>query len=162
MSELPAELDGRPLLEHALRAQCGVLNLTQIVVVLGAQAGDLMQRVEFSRAEPVLCADWRRGQAASLRCGIRALHGASKVVVTLGDEPTSSVELLARFLDQPAGTRAAYRGRPGHPVVLGPEQIRSVARLTDDRGARELLPEAATIECRVDVCGSRRSHPRRS
>ena len=53
--KLLAELDGRPLLEYALAAQCEVAALERIVVVLGAHADALLARVCFVRAESVRC-----------------------------------------------------------------------------------------------------------
>ena len=93
--------------------------------MLGAGAPELLERVAFGRAEPVVCEEWESGQAASLRQGAAALAGADKVIVTLGDEPLITPEVVALFLDQPGGARAVYNGRPGHPAVLGP---RAVAR----------------------------------
>lgn len=146
--KLLAELDGRPLLEHAIRAQCAVPELERVVVVLGAHADAIRERVDFLRAEPVVCADWRDGQSASLRRGIAALPDVDKVIVTLGDQPLMTAELLARFVREPPGTRATYGGIPGHPVVLGREQIRVLASVTGDRGARDLLDGGRRIECR--------------
>lgn len=145
--KLLADLDGRPLLEHAVRAQCAVAALERVVVVLGSHAGEIAARVDLGRAEQVVCEEWSRGQAASLRCGVRALAGASKVIVTLGDEPLIPSELIERFVGEPGGTRAVYRGRPGHPVVLGPDQLCAIGELTGDRGARELLGGGQRIEC---------------
>ena len=84
--KLLAELAGRPLLEHAIRAQCAVPELARVVVVLGAHAEALLAGVDFMRAEAVVCERWRHGQAASLRCGLEALGEAAKVIVTLGDD----------------------------------------------------------------------------
>jgi CTP:molybdopterin cytidylyltransferase MocA len=147
--KLLAKLDGRPLLEYAVAAQCEVAELERIVVVLGAHADDVRERVDLRRAEPVICRDWHTGQAASLRCGASALAaaGAGKVIVTLGDEPLLTPQLIGRFVDQPGGTRAVYDGRPGHPVVLGPEQLQALFALTGDRGARGLLHGGPAVEC---------------
>jgi molybdenum cofactor cytidylyltransferase len=152
--KLLAELDGRPLLEHAIRAQCAVPELERIVVVLGAHAQELLGAVEFLRAEPVVCENWGEGQAASLRCGVAALGDRDKVIVTLGDQPLLTPQVIARFLGEPAGTRAVYRGAPGHPVVLGPEQLDALMRLTGDHGARGLLEGGPTIEC-AELCSGR-------
>ena len=145
--KLLAELDGRPLLDYAIRAQCAVPALERVVVVLGAHADRLLERVEFLRAEPIVCGQWREGQAASLRCGVEALAGAEKIIVTLGDQPLMAPELIARFTDQPAGARALYGGVPGHPVVLGPEHASAILALSGDRGARDLLRDGKEIEC---------------
>ncbi len=148
-SKLLAELDGRPLLEYAVAAQCAVAELEWIVIVLGAHAHEVLERVDLRRAEPVICADWHTGQAASLRCGASALAaaGAGKVIVTLGDEPLLTPALIGRFVDQPGGSRAVYDGRPGHPVVLGAAQLQALSELTGDRGARSLLHGGPVIEC---------------
>ena len=152
--KLLADLDGRPLLEHAIRAQCAVAQLERIVVVLGSGAAGIMAAVEFGEAEPVICEDWRDGQAASLRCGLDALSDADRVIVTLGDQPSITPQVIGRFLNEPSGTRAVYNGRPGHPVVLGAEHMRALQQLTGDRGARELLGDGPTIEC-SDLCSGR-------
>jgi CTP:molybdopterin cytidylyltransferase MocA len=148
-SKLLAELEGRPLLEHAVAAQCAVAELERVVVVLGAFAPDIVAAVDFMRAEPVVCPRWQDGQAMSLRRGIEALDRGDhvdRVIVTLGDQPLMTPELIARFVAEPPGTRAVYDGRPGHPVVLGPVQMRAIAGLRGDQGARELLRGGATIE----------------
>jgi CTP:molybdopterin cytidylyltransferase MocA len=144
--KLLAELEGRPLLEYAIRAQCAVAELERIVVVLGAHAERLLDRVDFLRAESVVCEEWRQGQAASLRRGAQALRDADKVIVTLGDEPLITRETVARFVSAPPGAQAVYDGRPGHPVVLGAEHLRALSGLTGDRGARELLAGGPKIE----------------
>jgi CTP:molybdopterin cytidylyltransferase MocA len=144
--KLLADLGGRPLLEHAIRAQCAVPELERVVVVLGAQAERLRERVEFLRAEAVVCDDWREGQAASLRCGLSELREAAKVIVTLGDEPLITPGIVARFTGEPPGARAVYHGRPGHPVVLGAQHIERLMSLSGDRGARDLLGDGPEIE----------------
>jgi molybdenum cofactor cytidylyltransferase len=145
--KLLADLGGRPLLEHAIKAQCSVPELEAIAVVLGAHSAAILRRVDFMRARPLVCEHWHEGIAASLRCGIRALAHAERVILTLGDEPLVSPQIISRFLDAAPGTRATYDGHPGHPVVLGSEQLRGVASLVGDRGARELLRGGPTIEC---------------
>ena len=149
-SKLLAELDGRPLLEHAIAAQCAVAELDRVAVVLGASAEDILSRVEFMRAEPVVCERWHEGQALSLRRGIEYLtdgRDVRKVIVTLGDQPRVTPALIARFVGEPPGTRAVFGGVPGHPAVLGPVQMRAIGSLRGDQGARQLLHGGATIEC---------------
>lgn len=148
--KLLAPLDGRPVVEHAIRAQCAVPELERVAIVLGARAQEVLERVDLIRAEPVVCEDWNLGQAASLRCGLEFLleqAGAERVVVTLGDEPLIGASTVARFVAEPPGTRALWQGRPGHPVVLGPEQLAGVRSITGDRGARGLVRGGREIEC---------------
>jgi molybdenum cofactor cytidylyltransferase len=152
--KLLAELRGRPLLEHAIRAQSAVPALERIVVVLGADAERLLERVDFLDAEPVVCDQWREGQAASLRRGVEELAGARKVVVTLGDQPLITPQVITRFVDERAPARAVYNGVPGHPVSLARKQLAAIQRLTGDQGARDLLEHARMIEC-AHLCSGR-------
>jgi molybdenum cofactor cytidylyltransferase len=145
--KLLAELNGRPLLEHAIRAHSAVPALERIVVVLGANAERILERVDFLDAEPIVCEEWPDGQAASLRRGVEELVGSEKVVVTLGDQPLITPQVIARFVDEKAPARATYDGRPGHPVALGPKQLAAVSALSGDRGANELLRSARMVEC---------------
>jgi CTP:molybdopterin cytidylyltransferase MocA len=149
-----ADLGGRPLLEWAVRAQCDAPALDRVVVVLGSAAARIREAVELGRAQVVVCEDWRAGQSASLRRGLQAVPGAAKVVVTLGDAPLVTASLIERFAGEAPGTRAVYDGRPGHPVVLGPEQIAALAAVGGDVGARELLRGASVIEV-GHICSGR-------
>ena len=150
-----AELDGIPLLEHALRAVEAVPAIARIVVVLGARAEEIRAGVDLGQAEAVACEDWAEGQAASLRCGIAAVAGADAAVLMLGDMPRITPQVIARFADlaaehgAQARARAVYDGVPGHPVVLGSAYFEQVAELRGDIGARDVLKAigAYPIEC---------------
>jgi molybdenum cofactor cytidylyltransferase len=150
-----AELDGIPLLEHALRAVEAVAAIDRTVVVLGARADEVRAGVDFGTAEVVVCDDWADGQAASLRCGIEAVADADAAVLTLGDMPRITPDVIARFAElaaqhgAAARARAVYDGQPGHPVVLGRDYFARVAALHGDVGAREVLKAigAYAIEC---------------
>ncbi len=145
-SKLLADVGGQPVLERAVAAACAVPALERVVVVLGAHSTEVRAGVQFGRAEVTVCSEWASGQAASLRCGLLALPGAGKVIVTLGDAPLITPQVIARFLDEPPRTRAVFEGRLGHPVVLGPREISAALSLTGDQGARELLPGGRQIE----------------
>ena len=144
-----ADFHGRPLLEWAVRAQCSVAGLERVVVVLGSHASDIRGGVDFGRAETVVCDEWASGQAWSLRRGVAALSAGgavSSVVVTLGDAPLVTPEVIRLFVDAPPRSRAVYGGRPGHPVVLGPEEIAALTSLAGDEGARGLLRGGPELE----------------
>jgi len=112
--------------------------------------------IDFGAAEPVVCADWKEGQAASLRRGVEVVaHEADAAVLTLGDTPRITAQAIARFADIAAEhrahvrVRAVYDGRPGHPFVLGSAYFPRIAELRGDVGAREVLKQigAVAIEC---------------
>jgi CTP:molybdopterin cytidylyltransferase MocA len=135
-----AQLDGRPLLEHAAASVSG---LSPRVVVLGHEADAIRSAVDLHGAGVVVCEGWREGQSASLRCGVRALGDLDAVVVVLGDQPRITSAAVAAVAaaahDGTAAARASYGGQPGHPVLLGRELLARVGELRGDVGFRDLL-----------------------
>ena len=145
-----AELDGVPLLQHAIDAMLAVPALDRVVVVLGAVAEEVAATVKFASAEPVVCREWSDGMAASLRCGVAELPEADWAVVTLGDMPGVTPEAIEAVMSA-CGTdvdavRASYVGRGGHPVALSRALLDRVPALQGDVGARELLAGARVRE----------------
>jgi CTP:molybdopterin cytidylyltransferase MocA len=144
-----AELDGRPLLAHALDAMLAAPAVDEVVVVLGAEAERVRAAVDLGAAHAVVCEDWADGMAASLRAGMEAVGDCDWVVVTLGDQPRVTAQVIGAVVEAaagaPAGTaavRAMYEGVPGHPVALGRAMLPRLASLSGDVGARDLLSGA--------------------
>ncbi|MBS1888953.1 MAG: nucleotidyltransferase family protein [Actinobacteria bacterium] len=118
-----AELGGRPLLRYALDASLAG-PATATVLVLGAQAEEIEGALDLEGVAVTHCAEWSLGSGASLRCGLAAAMEADAevVLVTLGDEPFvpagAASRLLAARRPGVDALRAAYDGRPGHPVLI--------------------------------------------
>jgi molybdenum cofactor cytidylyltransferase len=145
-----AELDGVPLLQHAIDAVLAVPAVDPVVVVLGAASQEIVAAVELGEARAIVCTDWEEGMAASLRCGVAAVGDADWVLITLGDQPRVTAEVIAAVADAAASAppgvdavRAMYDGVPGHPVALSRAMLPGVAKLRGDVGARELLGSAS-------------------
>jgi molybdenum cofactor cytidylyltransferase len=150
-----ADLQGRPLLEHALRTM-SLAPVDRAVVVLGAEAEEVIRVVGLHGLVPIVCARWEEGQSASLACGLATLADCEAVVVTLGDQPRLPPEAIARVVaarGAAAAARATYGGRPGHPVVLGHELFDRLRDVTGDHGARNLLLSVAPVEVPCDDLG---------
>ena len=154
-----AELDGRPLLDHALAAMASA-PVEPVTVVLGADADEIRAAVDMHGAEPIVCQEWDEGQSASLRLGIDALDraGAQAVVVTLGDQPRIAARAIAAVVAARApgeadAVRATYDGRPGHPVLLERSLFDAVHDLRGDTGARAVLGSARVVDVPCDGLG---------
>ena len=151
-----AELDGRPLLEHVLRAMSEA-PLERVVVVLGAAAEDVLAEVDLHGAEPIVCERWEDGQAASLACGLAAVADAEAVVVVLGDQPRVSPGAVRRVMesrsDEFEAVRATYGGQPGHPVLLERSLFGRLRDVSGDHGARNVLLSVKTRDVPCDDLG---------
>jgi CTP:molybdopterin cytidylyltransferase MocA len=151
-----AELEGRPLLEHAIRAMVAS-PVGRVVVVLGAGAEHVIATVELHGAEPIVCSRWEEGQSASLACGLAELAGCEAVVVTLGDQPRMAPDAIRRVIaargNGARAVRATYGGEPGHPVLLESELFGRLRDVTGDHGARNLLLSVSSIEVPCEDLG---------
>ena len=129
-----------------------------VLVVVGAAAGEAAALVPPS-ASVVVAAGWAEGMGASLRAGLAALAEVAgpdvvAAVVGLVDTPGVTAEVVRRLVaSAPSGevlARAAYAGRPGHPVLLGRAHWAPVAASArGDEGARRYLADrdVLSVEC---------------
>jgi len=144
-----------------------------VTVVAGAAADEVevLVRSLGRDVDVVRCPAWDEGMGASLRAGLAALAasthegqgGIEAVLVSLVDLPDLTVEVVARVLDPAAWAtaetsghwraelrRAAYRGVPGHPALIGRDHWAQVVReATGDQGARGYFRTHAhdLVEC---------------
>jgi len=126
----------------------------QVTVVLGAAVEDAVRLLDGRGADVVVAHDWAEGMSASLRAGLASLGGDDAALVHLVDLPDVTAPVVARVLAAATGpdslARAAYDGRPGHPVLLGREHWAGILdSATGDHGARDYLRshEVALVEC---------------
>jgi CTP:molybdopterin cytidylyltransferase MocA len=146
------ELDGEPLVCRALRVLSGG-GCAPLVVVVGASSCDV-RSVLPGDVHVVEAADWAEGMAASLRSGLAAIDDDA-ALVHLVDLPGVTADAVARLLDGAHGPatlrRAAYGGRPAHPVLLGRDHWPAVrGSAQGDAGARDYLrgnPAVELVEC---------------
>jgi CTP:molybdopterin cytidylyltransferase MocA len=127
-----------------------------VYVVVGSAARQVTELVMDS-AVVVKARGWQEGMHRSFVSGIEAVadSGADLVVVMLVDTPDVNSAVVGHVLDQ-AGrrpdvlARAAYEGRPGHPVVIGRRHFQgAMDSARADEGARSYLTSNAVrlVEC---------------
>lgn len=151
-----ADLDGRPLLAHVLAA-VATAPVDRVVVALGGAAGEVLDRVDLGRAEPLVVEGWTEGMGHVLASTLaQAGDGWEAVVVLLGDQPLVTAGAVARLVEAwragagPAVT-ATYGGRPGHPKLFDRRLLPDLLGLTGDTGARDLLAAHPDRVHRVEV-----------
>lgn len=153
------DLQGRPLLQHAIDAAEGV-GLFDILIVLGHRADDVAAAVTISkRTRVVVNPDYAEGQATSLRTGLQAADPKSKAaIVLLGDQPAVNAVSLRALVDAYERTespivQAAYSGRPGHPVLFDRSLWADLEAIEGDKGARDLLKNNPEWIVKVELGG---------
>lgn len=122
------------------------------IVVLGAEA-DRARALVPAGCEVVVARDWATGMSASLRAGLEVADGDA-VLITLVDlpgMPATVARRMAALARRDVLAQASYRGRPGHPVLIGAQHRAAVSvAVSGDRGAREFLVAHGVVEV---ACG---------
>jgi len=167
--------DGTPWLATAVRALADA-GCSPVLVVLGAGADAaeamLAARPEADRAVVVRADGWADGMSASLRAALGAAAALDPPPVALAvalavvpvDVPDLDAATVRRVLDaadvDPTTLRqAVFRGRPGHPALIGRDHWPPLAAaVRGDAGARPYLAahaaqlvEAADLSTGADV-----------
>jgi len=164
VNKLLADLDGRPVVAHAVAAVAAA-GLAGPVVVLGHMADAV--RTAIGAETPgdggggggahagatrfVIAADFNGGMSRSLAAGLAAAPpdwcGA---LIVLGDmprvAPTTLAAIAAAVTDTDAVVVPLADGKRGNPVAWGRAHWARLTTLTGDAGGRALLAEVATIE----------------
>ena len=137
-----AELQGKPLVQHAIDAAAAV---DEVVVVLGHDAERVREALDLpENARVVVNPDFERGQASSLAAGLAAADPASDAaVVLLADQPGIAASHVRALADafRARGSRIVrlrFRDGPG-PALLSREVWDDAVSLTGDTGARALI-----------------------
>lgn len=152
--------DGRPVLRHAAEAALAS-KAREVVVVLPPGADARREALAGAGVRVVEAADWAEGMAASLRAGLAATGAETDaVVVLLADMPEVGAREIDRLIAafDPGEGREICRavtddGTPGHPVLFGRRFFETLAALTGDRGARDVLREGAEFVTDVPTAG---------
>jgi molybdenum cofactor cytidylyltransferase len=141
--KLLLEVDGRPMVQHAIEA-ASEGGCHQVVVVYSAD--DVKEAID-DKAELVYNPDAHTGMASSLRVGLRALRPEIEAAVVLvGDQPLVGSRTIAALLRawRREGSRPAVAVSKRHkkwtpPVVLAREMWEELYALKGDAGARQIL-----------------------
>lgn len=153
-SKMLADLDGAPLLGHAIAAATSA-DLDVLAVVPPDHR--VLAVAETAGARVVVQPDPDAGLSASLVAGLTALPlEVAAAVVLLGDQPTVDPDairaVVAAWRERPATPwRVRYSDGFGHPVLL-PRSVWGLLRTVHgDRGAGDLLADLGTREVVVSA-----------
>jgi molybdenum cofactor cytidylyltransferase len=154
-----ADLDGEPLIAHAVRA-ASAANATRVVVVVGHDGERVAAAARSAAArvpiEVVGNPDHAAGQSTSLLAGLRALPPEldHPIAVLLADqpriEPRTITAVVAAVVGGAEAARVRYLDAVAHPVAFAPSLLPRLREVRGDRGAREVLRTIDTVEVAHD------------
>jgi molybdenum cofactor cytidylyltransferase len=145
------ELDGKPLVRHAVEAALGS-SANAVLVVVGHREAEVRAALGGLPVTFVPNPDYADGLSTSLRSGFAARPDAAEAcIVLLGDMPrvTSAVidRLVAAWREagRPSAAVPIHDGQRGNPVLLSVKLAGEIAQLTGDAGAGPLLRGRADV-----------------
>ncbi|RED92209.1 nucleotidyltransferase family protein [Marinoscillum furvescens] len=135
--------DSSVLLQHELQ-KVKELQLAFSVVVLGANASQILQHIDVEGFEVVENTEWEEGIASSIRAGLKACEQhrpeLEGVLIVLGDQPRIQAQQLHQIVCADSELVAAsYAGQVGVPAYFGRRYFSELKQLTGDRGAKAVL-----------------------
>ena len=119
--------------------------LDAVHVVVGSQAEQVSRELSGRSISIVTNADYESGMLSSVRCGLRSLPRRCRaVLVTLGDQPSITSQLVNQMLQTSANTAKPilvplYNKKRGHPVLFSTAYRDEILSGYDDVGLRGLL-----------------------
>lgn len=120
-----------------------------MVVVVGANAPTIRNRLKGLRVRVVNNSQWTEGIASSIRVGIASLSPETEcAVIALGDQPRITPNLLRdlahkQAIGSPPIVASAYDGVVGAPCAFSKELFPKLLALKGKSGARELIRKSS-------------------
>ena len=151
-----ALLNGEPLLVRAIRT-VRAAGLGPILVLLGANAGEIQATCNLDQTHAIVNPDWQEGMASSIRLGIQALAGITKkdspegAILMTCDQPAVDANHLRQLIregrttGEPVASMYGDQKRRGVPAYFPDTRFSELLLLHGDTGARSLLASATAI-----------------
>lgn len=132
------------LLEYQI-GQLAAAGVTEIIVVLGHRAEEILPHAKHPLARVAINRGYREGRASSLRAGAAEVdHRAEAIVILSVDQPRPAGITAVLTEKQLASggliTAPTFSGQRGHPVVLAGSLLPELAAATEEtQGLRALM-----------------------
>jgi molybdenum cofactor cytidylyltransferase len=140
------QFQGKPLIRHLIDKAIEA-EFDEIVVVLGAFAEEINQKISDLPIKIVFNDDWQTGISSSIQRGIESLHpGCGSVMLMQADQPATPLELINKMIEchQKNRDRIIAPWHDGHwatPVLFDREMFEALKALKGDVGGRVLFKD---------------------
>lgn len=139
---------GRTLVEHVTRTALAS-GAREVIVVLGANAQQLQNKLTGLPVRVVVNKDWEQGLSSSIRCGVGALGPSiQSAVIALGDQACVTPDLFRDLAQRQLETgnsivASSYDGIVGAPSSFDRSMFPQLMGLNGIVGARELIRQSS-------------------
>ncbi len=160
---LPKQLlpfEGEPLVRRMARRALAS-GLAELVVVVGHRGAEVEGALAGLAVRIVQNPDYRDGQSTSVKAGLAAVAPDAEAALFIPvDQPHLTAEVIDRILAAYRATGApvvvpAFQGRRGAPVLWDRGCFPSLAAITGDQGARQILGRFADRIATVELADER-------
>ena len=147
---------GQPMVRRVVEA-VHAAGLAQVVVVVGAQAGEVEQALAGVPVDVVTNEQWAEGMSTSLGAGLQALRPEIQgALIVLADQPALTPDLLNTLVARYRATGAPivvpfYQGQRGNPVLFDRSLFPELLAVEGDQGGRALLVRHQEQMERIEV-----------
>jgi len=140
------DINGVPMIVHAINTLRQCASIRHLVVVLGYQAFRVQNLINKNKIIIVENQNWSEGMGSSLRVGLRkileALPAADDILVSVCDQPLLTGKILESLISKhQAGkiTAAQYGNATGTPAIFDRSFLPELLSVPDQSGARKLF-----------------------
>ncbi|MUP40958.1 nucleotidyltransferase family protein [Gramella aestuarii] len=141
------EFEGKPMLQHIIDV-AGSFEFETEVLVLGAGAEEIKEKIEPGKFEILLNENWQEGMASSIRTGLERSLEKEKdlehLLILLSDQPFVSEERIEALIKEQLdgnseATFSEYDGDVGVPAIFSSSVFPYLKELKGDHGAKKLV-----------------------
>jgi molybdenum cofactor cytidylyltransferase len=135
---------GKTVIAHIVD-QLTASSVDEVYVVVGYQGKQVSEGLSGRPVSIVNNSNYKSGMLSSVRCGLHAISQQCKaVLVALGDQPSVTMKLIDRMLQNFASTEKQilvplYDGKRGHPIICSAVYRDEILTHYNDIGLRGLL-----------------------
>ena len=139
-------IDGQTFIEKIVGA-LKKSSVAKVMVVLGHNADEMIQRIEHLPVEILVNPDYKLGQLSSLQVAVRRLErepDCDGMLVHLVDHPYVNTELVQTMIKRYEDTGKlivvpCYNGKRGHPVIFSRKLFSELLAAPVDQGAKAVV-----------------------
>lgn len=139
------KIGAKTFLQHIVE-ELQKANISEIVIVLGANAEKIQQEHLSLREKIIINHNWQQGQLSSLLAGINCIEkkNIDGVIVCPVDHPLISAKLISEMMQTFYSSKKkiiipVFNKQRGHPVIFAKELFEEIKNAPLEIGARGVL-----------------------